>query len=146
MGEKTLTLRIKIANNEVELSGSLEDISKTLEELPKIVERVSISFKTATPTTIFTASPKQVAKTSEDEFPTIGAQIGTSCPEAITSILSTEWGREKPRNLGEIMEAMKVNALHFPIGTIKGRLTDLTKKGTLRRIRGDKGYGYVIAK
>jgi len=59
-------------------------------------------------------------------------------------ILSTEWGRKKPRHLGEIMEAMKMNALHFPIGTVKGRLTDLTKKGLLRRIKGEKGYNYIV--
>ena len=148
MNDKSLTIRIKIGNNEIEISGSPEDIPKTLEDLPKIVGKVSTFFNTITPTSnAITTIPKQEPlKTAEDIFPTIGSQMGISCPKAIITVLSTEWGRKKPRNLGEIMEAMKVNALHFPTGTIKGRLTDLTKKGMLRRIKSEKGYGYIVAK
>ena len=147
MSEESLSIRIKIGNNEIEISGSLDNISKMLDDLPKIVDKVSTSFNTTTPVSSVTAIVKhKPAKIPEESFPTISTQIGISCPEAITAILSTEWGRKKPRNLGEILEAMKVNALHFPKGTIKGRLTDLTKKGILRRIRGPKGYGYVVAK
>ena len=147
MIDKSLTIRVKIGNNEVEISGSgLEDISKTLENLPQIIDKISSSFKAITPIPDPINPPKQEAKTMVKEFPTISTQIGDSCPEAIIAILSTEWGRENPRNLGEIIDAMKVNALHFPTGTIKGRLTDLTKKGILRRIRSEKGYGYVVIK
>ena len=142
-----MTIRVKIGNNEVEISGSgLEDILKILENLPQIVDKISASFKSLAPISDHITSPKQEAKTMVEEFPTISTQIGGSCPEAIIAILSTDWGRENPRNLREITDAMKVNALHFPTGTIKGRLTDLTKKGVLRRIRSEKGYGYVIFK
>lgn len=146
MSDKSLSIRVKIGNNEIELSGPAEEVSKALDDLPKIVSVVSNSFSTIkTDTTVASQSPESTMQNVE-EFPTISAPIGISCPEAVISILSTSWGREKPRNLGEITEAMKVNALHFPTGTIKGRLTDLTKKGILRRIRGEKGYGYVVVK
>lgn len=146
MSENVLTIRIKIGNNEIEISGSPGNISKMLEDLPIIVDKVSTSFSTVAPVSERSTAKQKQAKLPEEGFPTISAQIGISCPEAIKAILSTGWGIKKPRNLGEIMEAMRVNALHFPKGTIKGRLTDLTKKGALRRIKGSKGYSYVVAK
>ena len=146
MSEKTLSIRIKIGNNEIEVTGSPEEISKTLDDLPKIVEKVSLAFPTSLPSVITPIQKQESVTPTRDLYPTIGAQIGISCPEAIIMVLSSPWGRQKPRNLGEIIDAMKVNALHFPTGTIKGRLTDLTKKGTLRRIRGEKGYECVVAK
>jgi len=39
-----------------------------------------------------------------------------------------------------------VNAIHYPEGTVKGRLTDLTKRGVLRRISSRKGYEYILIK
>ncbi|MFH0896535.1 MAG: hypothetical protein V1850_00595 [Candidatus Bathyarchaeota archaeon] len=140
--ETPFTVHVKIGNYEMELTGSRGDVAQALDELPKIVAKVMEAFNQ----TLKASTVQESAKVVEEDFPTIGAQIGISCPEAIVAILSTAWGREKPRNLGEIMEAMKVNALHFPGGTVKGRLTDLTKKGMLRRIRGEKGYGYVVVK
>ena len=74
----------------------------------------------------------------------VAAVVSFVLYDAIIAVLSTGWGRKQPRNMREILETMKVNALHFPIGTVKGRLTDLTKKGRLRRIRGAKGYSYVV--
>lgn len=144
MSESPFTIRVKIGNYEMELTGSHADVVHTLDELPKIVEKVIEAFN---PTqTLKVSGVQESVETAEEQFPTIGAQPGISCPDAILTILSTGWGRERPRHLAEIMEAMKVNALHFPTGTVKGRLTDLTKKGTLRRIRGEKGYGYVVVK
>lgn len=142
MSEAPFTIRVKIGNYEMELTGSHGDVVQTIDELPKIVGKVIEAFNPVQTLKVSTA--QELAKSVGERFPTIGAQPGISCPDAIVAILSTNWGREKPRILGEIMEAMKVNALHFPMGTVKGRLTDLTKKGMLRRIRGEKGYGYVV--
>jgi len=144
VGETPFTIRIKIGNHEMELTGSRADVMQTLGELPKIVGKVIEAFNS---TRVLEVSPQEEPEvTAEEGFPTVSVQAGTSCPDAIVAVLSTDWGRERPRNLGEILEALKVNALHFPMGTVKGRLTDLTKKGTLRRIRGEKGYSYVLAK
>lgn len=144
MIETPFTIRVKIGNYELELLGSHADVVQTLDDLPKIVNKVIEAFN-PTQTLKDSLHPKST-ETVVEVFPTISAQPGISCPDAIVSVLATGWGRENPRNLGEIMEAMKVNALHFPIGTVKGRLTDLTKKGILRRIRGEKGYSYIFTK
>ena len=144
MSETPFTIRIRIRDYEVELTGSRVDVLQTLEELPKIVGRVDEAFHLSQ--SLKEMPLQEQAEQVRDSLPAISAQPGMSCPNAIIAVLSTEWGREKPRPLGEIMEAMKVNALHFPMGTVKGRLTDLTKRGVLRRIRGEKGYGYILAK
>jgi hypothetical protein len=144
VNEETFTIRLKIRNHEIELKGSREDVMKTLDELPDIVGKIIDSFDI----TFVSEQLKQreLSNSGQEVFPTIGAPNGISCPDAIIAILSTDWGRKRPRFLRDILKVMKVNALHFPIGTIKGRLTDLTKKGALRRTRGEKGYGYTIAK
>ncbi len=147
MSEAPFTIRLKIGGCEVELTGSKAEVLATLDELPKIAGKVVEAFNIPQETRMQPQQPQQEpSPVSPQEFPTISAPTGISCPDAIVAVLSTGWGREKPRYLNEILEAMKTNALHFPMGTVKGRLTDLTKRGILRRIKGDKGYGYVMAK
>ena len=144
MSDRPFTIRLKIGACEVELTGSRAEVLTTLDELPRITGIVVEAFNL--PPEVKTQSQQEGPSTTSQELPTISATTGLSCPDAIVAVLSTGWGREKPHYLNEILEAMKVNALHFPMGTVKGRLTDLTKRGMLRRIKGDKGYGYVMAK
>jgi len=145
MSDKPFTLRIRIGNNEVELSGSQTDVLKALDNLPEIVGKVTGAFGTVTtPTT--TRPESKPLETGEADYPTITIAPETPCPEAIVKLLSTEWGRREPRKLSELLEAMRINAIHYPLGTVKGRLTDLTKRGVLRRIKINGGYGYILIK
>jgi hypothetical protein len=138
-------LRIRIDDKEVELSGSQQEVMSALEDLPKIVNKFSSAFMLNTTSTQHLLHVE--SKTEEkDVYPTLTISTDASCPEALTKILSTNWGKKKPRTLNELLEVMKINAVHYPKGTIKGRLTDLTKKGILRRIRTSKGYGYILVK
>jgi hypothetical protein len=144
MSENPFSIRIKIGDCEVELSGSFAEVKQVLDELPSITDHMSDALKI---TSIQSKEKKASSfKPVEEKPPVIRAPSDISCPEAITRILSTSWGRKQPRYFREILDTMKTNALHYPIGTVKGRLTDLTKKGVLRRIRSKKGYGYVLAK
>jgi hypothetical protein len=143
MDETPFTIRIKTKNYEVELTGSRPDVIQTLDELPIMIGKITDAFNSSQ--AFSPPPPKESKKDLEDALPTISVHAGISCPDAIIAVLSTDWGRKQPRNMREILETMKVNALHFPVGTVKGRLTDLTKKGRLRRIRGPKGYNYVVA-
>ncbi|MHA1304332.1 MAG: hypothetical protein ACTSPI_11595 [Candidatus Heimdallarchaeaceae archaeon] len=45
-----------------------------------------------------------------------------------------------------MQEALELNALHYPITTISGVLTNLTKKGKVRRIKKGKLLSYVVSK
>jgi len=142
--ERPFTIRIRIGTNEIELSGSHEEVMRTLGNISELVSKVTVAFgKTSTSTLV--QENEQPSQTPE-EFPSVAIDPATSCPDAIVQLLSTDWGRMKPRTLGELLAAMKVNAVHYPEGTVKGRLTDLTKKGVLRRIKSGRGYEYILVK
>jgi hypothetical protein len=135
------TIKIRFGNNEIEVSGSKEDVLEALNNFSNIMDKLTHAFNT-TPIKP-TAEPTSL---SEARIPSISVEPDTPCPEAILKILSTEWGQAKPRKLRELLEAMKVNAIHYPVGTVKGRLTDLTKRGALRRIKEGREYGYIRVK
>jgi hypothetical protein len=144
VSEHPFSIRIKIKDYEVELSGSFAEVKQILDDLPSITNRISDTLEI--PSNQNEVKQASLFKSDEEKPPAISAPSGISCPEAITRILSTKWGRKQPRYFREILNTLKINALHYPTGTVKGRLTDLTKKGVLRRIRSEKGYGYVLAK
>ena len=122
------TIKIKAKDNEIELSGSKEDVMDALNNINDIMTKVTRTFTNPSPVQSTLQIPQT---TSKSKFPSISVSPDTPCPDTILKILATEWGREKPRRLRELLEAMKVNAIHYPIGTVKGRLTDMTKKGYL---------------
>ena len=137
------TIKIKAKDNEIELSGSKEDVMDALNNINDIMAKVTRTF--TNPSTV--QSTLQVPpSTTKSKFPSISVSPDTPCPDTILKLLSTDWGREKPRKLRELLEAMKVNAIHYPIGTVKGRLTDMTKKGFLRRVREGREYAYIRVK
>ncbi len=147
MSDNSFSIRVKMGESEIELKGGKDDVLSVINDLPKIIPIISNSFNVSAirvqqaDTTSIT--PTEFAK---KDFPTLKLSPDVSCPEVIINILSTGWGKMEPRTLREIIEAMKINALHYPEGTIKGRLTDLTKRGVLRRIRTGMGYGYTLIK
>lgn len=135
------TIKIRFGDNEIEVSGSKEDVVEALNNVSNIMEKLTHAFNS--PPLQPTAEP---GITREASIPSISVEPDTPCPEAILKILSTEWGQERPRKLRELLEALKVNAVHYPVGTVKGRLTDLTKKGVLRRVKEGREYGYIRVK
>lgn len=137
------TIKIKAKDNEIELSGSKEDVMDVLNNINDIMTKVTRTFTNPSPVQSTLQIPQT---TSKSKFPSISVSPDTPCPDTILKILATEWGREKPRRLRELLEAMKVNAIHYPIGTVKGRLTDMTKKGYLRRVREGREYAYIRVK
>jgi len=143
--DKPFAVRVRIGNKEVEVSGSHEEVIKTLGNISELVSNITTAFgNTSDQHTI--KENESATQTPEKEFPSISIDPATACPNALVQLLSTNWGRKEPRALGELLAAMKVNAIHYPEGTVKGRLTDLTKKGVLRRIRSRRGYEYILIK
>jgi hypothetical protein len=142
--DKQFTVRVRIGNNEIEISGNQEEVMKTLDNVSDLVSKVTVAFGNV-PISLPSVN-ETILQAPEEEYPSVSIDPATSCPDAIVGLLSTEWGRKKPRTLGDLLAAMKVNAIHYPEGTIKGRLTDLTKKGVLRRINSGRGYEYILIK
>jgi len=143
--EKLFSIRVRIGNNEIEISGKHEDVMSTFQNISELVSKTSDAFG-QTPNQPAMQPSEQTPQNAEESFPSISIDPATPCPDAIVQILSTDWGKRKPRTLGELLAAMKVNAIHYPEGTVKGRLTDLTKRGVLRRISSRKGYEYILIK
>lgn len=77
------------------------------------------------------------------EVPSIGTP--GSAREAIIKLFSSTWGK-KPRTLGEILDALELNATYYPKGTTSKELTRMTQRGTLRRLRREGQLAYVLAR
>lgn len=78
-----------------------------------------------------------------EEVPLISG--ADSCREAIAKLFASDWGR-KPRNIRQIIDAMKLNAIYYPDTNVAVELSRMTKIGLLRRLRDQKGFTYVSAK
>lgn len=147
MTEERFSLRVQIGKYEIELSGNREEVLATLNDLPSIVEKISESFNLSERgvprvTQIETEYDEASADETSEAVPTIPKPAGPS--DAITKLLSTEWGR-RPRVWQEINDALTINAIYYSKGSITGTLTNLTKKGKLRRIKTEKGFGYILS-
>ena len=143
------TLRVRLGEYEVEISGSREDVLKTVEDLPNLVTVVSEAFAQAGASVrVADVQPsrnsvKTPLTSLSGTYPSI--QGSGNCSDAVLKLLETDWGRSTPRTLPELVEAMRVNAVHFPVTTLSGVLNWLVRKGRVKRWKTDKGYVYVLA-
>jgi len=129
------SFRVKMGQQEIEISGTREEVIKTIGELPSLVASISRAFELTK--NIDTAS-QSVAST----YPSIPPS--TNCSEAVLNLLETDWGKQA-RTLPELEEALKVNAIHYPSTTLSGVLTWLLRKNKIKRWKTDRGYVYVLA-
>ena len=146
MTEDRFSIRVRTGNYEIELTGKKDEVMATINELPRIMETISRGFEAArveqTPISPARGEAEKAGIVKQREpAPTIPRPAGPS--DAIINLLSTEWGRT-PRIWQEINEALMTNAIYYSKGSITGTLTNLTKKNKLRRIRTEKGYGYIL--
>lgn len=130
------SLRVKFGSHEIEISGTREEVMKTIEELPRLISSVSKAFDVVN---IKVTASQLTASTT---YPTIPSSA--NCSEAVLKLLKTDWGKQQPRTLPELVKAMKANALHYPSTTLSGVLVWLVKKGKVKRWKTDKGYVYAL--
>jgi len=138
---RELRIRVRLGDYEIEVAGAKEDVLEILGSLDEVVSNASSALGTRGTS----AAPIVTESKPPEELPHVQMERDIQAPDAIMSLLSTSWGN-KPRNLMEMMAALEVNAIHFPKGTVAGRLTDLTRKGVLRRVKTPNGFGYVLVK
>ena len=142
------TIRVKIGQNEVEISGTQKAVIDTIKDIPTLVENITKAFIN-----------KCDRETTEENTP-IKAQIipssvpskmypsikkAKNCSQAVLKLLETEWGVWRPRTLSELVDALKANATHYPPTTLSGVLSWLVKKGKVKRWKTDAGYVYILA-
>jgi hypothetical protein len=60
---------------------------------------------------------------------------GLGCSNAIKTLLTGEWGKQRPRSMAEIKNVLETNALYFSKGTLSGTLKFLSTQGDLRRFK-----------
>jgi hypothetical protein len=130
----SFSFRVKVGEQEIEVSGTREEVVKTLEELPQLMENVLKAFEK-------TKTQEQNSQAASPVYPSISA---SSCSEAVVQLLSSDWGRQ-PRTLPELGEALKANAVYYPSTTMSGVLSWLVRKNKIKRWKTDKGYVYVLA-
>jgi len=128
------SFRVKIGQKEIEISGTREEVMKTIEELPLLMEMVSKAFGSTT-------KGEETTQSIGSVYPSVSS---SSCSEAVLQLLTSDWGRQ-PRTLTELGEALKANAVYFPSTTISGVLAWLVRKNKIKRWKTDKGYVYVLA-
>jgi len=144
------SLRVRLGQCEVEISGNRDEVLRTVEDLPSLVALISEAFAQVggkasqngiVAPSVSPVSPSQSSPASV--YPSIQSTRG--CADAVLMLLTTDWGRAAPRTLPEIVEAMRVNAVHYPVTTLSGVLNWLVRKGRVKRWKTDKGYVYVLA-
>jgi hypothetical protein len=128
------SFRVKMGQREIEISGTREEVMKTLEELPQLMETVSKAFES-------TKTAKENKQHTGSAYPSVSA---SGCSEAVLQLLTSDWGKQ-PRSLPELGEALKANAVYYPSTTVSGVLAWLIRKNKIKRWKTDKGYVYVLA-
>lgn len=143
------TIRIKIGQNEVEISGSQREVLKTIEDLPSLVENISKVFTGKNTKETITEKAKATAVVLASSVPLKmypSIKKAKNCSQAVLKLLETEWGAWRPRTLSEMVKALKANAVNYPPTTLSGVLSWLVKKGKVKRWKTDAGYVYILAK
>jgi hypothetical protein len=133
--DREFSFRVRFGDFEVEISGSRDEVFKTVEMLPSLMANVSKAFEAA-------KTSKPTSNVAASTYPTVSS---SNCSEAVLKLLESDWGKE-PRILPELVDALKANALHYPSTTLSGVLAWLTKKGRVKRWKTDKGYVYTIVR
>lgn len=148
------SLRVRLGQYEVEISGTREDVLRTVNDMPNLVAIISEAFSKAQLTEAQSnnlggqsashkSTPQSRSASVAAGYPSIQSSGG--CSDAVVRLLSTDWGKMAPRTLPEIIEAMRVNAVHYPVTTLSGVLNWLVRKGRVKRWKTEKGYVYVLA-
>lgn len=138
--------RVKMGEYEVEINGERGEVLETIKELPSLMGDVYKAFEVSKPKTTATLTVKTGAEKRETQvqkYPKILRPEG--CSEAVLSILATDWGKWRPRTVGELKKALKANGLQYPGRTLSGALLGLVNKGDVKRWRTDAGCVYILA-
>jgi len=152
--EGGFAFRVKFGEYEVEIRGTHEEVTKTIENLPNLFTNVNKAFDIAKPKTVATitvkteappkeASAKAAAEAPAQSYPKIRSPA--NCDEAVLRFLETDWGKWRPRTMEELKEAMNANGLKYPGRTLSATLDALAEKGKVQRWNTNTGFVYILA-
>jgi DNA polymerase III gamma/tau subunit len=146
--QSNFTFRVKISDYEVEITGTYEEVTKTLENLPNIIPNLHKAFqetkpKTVATITVKTEALKEATKPTKETYPKIDSTA--DCQEAVIKILETDWGKWRPRTMEELKEVMTTNELKYPARALSDTLNHLENNGVVRRWNTNTGFVYILA-
>ena len=133
-------LRVRLGQYEVEVSGNRDEVLKTFNDLPNLVATISEAFRTVG---LESTDKSSIKSSSSLAYPSI--QSSGNCSDAVMQLLETDWGCQEPKTLSELVEAMRINAVHYPSTTLSGVLSWLVRRGKIKRWKTEKGYVYVLS-
>lgn len=111
---------------------SVDELIGTLQKLESVEAVTAVS------------KPIETSQTDPTEIPRISGNLGPS--QAVREVLGSAWGRAEPRTMKEINAILEANAIYFSSSSLSGVLTNMTKKGELRRpIKKEDQWGYVLS-
>jgi hypothetical protein len=145
------SLRVKIGEYEVELSGTRQEVMETVENLPDLIANVHKAFECTKPKTVATITVKTAeepktakpAETPAQSLPKIAAT--ENADQAVLRVLESDWGKWRPRTVEELKQAMQTNDLKFTERVLDSALDGLSKKGLVRRWNTNTGFVYILA-
>lgn len=143
------SFRMKVGEDEVEVSGTHEEVTKTLESLPDLVPQIHKAFEDLKPKTVATLTvkteeqPKAGSEENAQTFPRIAAT--SNVVEAVMRTLETDWGKWRPRTEEELKETLQASGLKFSDHILSQTLDTLAKKGMVRRWNTNTGFVYILA-
>jgi uncharacterized membrane protein len=144
------TFRVKLGEYEIEIKGTHENVTNTIEKLPKLITNVHKAFDSLTPKTVTTLTvktepteSKTKSKKTSQEYPKITSS--KSGEDAILRILNTNWGKWRPRTMEELQDAAKSNDLKYSKTILTKAVSKLVKKGKVRRWSTNAGFVYILA-
>jgi len=143
----SFVFRVRMGEYELEIDGAREEVLRTIkEELPSLMADVYKAFENLKPKTVATLTVKKEAAKEEalmQKYPKI---LRTEkCDDALLRILETDWGKWRPRTIGELKDALEANELKFSGRILAGVLMGLVRKKKVRRWKTDAGYVYILA-
>ena len=126
---------------EVDISGTHEEVMKTIEKLPDLTGAIQKAFDGLRPKAVATLTVKTGSTKEEksgEKYPKI--MQTENGDEAVLRILETDWGKWRPRTLDELREALDSNDIDYSGRVLSNILIGLVKKGQVRRWNTDSGF------
>ena len=138
--------RVRMGEYEIEVQGKREDVLKTLQDLPRLIDNVNKAFENVKPKRITTLTVKTEPTKEESKsqkYPKISPT--ENYEEAVIKVLETDWGKWRPRTIDELRDALKASGMDYPGRMLAGILTGLVRNEKIRRWNTDAGNVYILA-
>lgn len=154
---RSVKIRVKSGESEVEVEAPLTDIREAIEMIPDVLAKlpqaniVRMAAPVASPAQAETrhvldsAQATALVSAAPSSVPTVMVEKGDSLSDVISKFFSDSWGRN-PKKLMEVREALQSYGLNYPKQSVAVALLRLAKGSKIRRFKGEGGeYVYTAS-